>query len=87
MIKVFWNDLDFNFVDFRTQLFEMLSSQGVDVSTFTFDFGSFADAIADSVICDRIVIPPCKVAGVNKDTLEIAVTSDHPDDVGKCVWK
>lgn len=86
MLKVFWHDLDFNFVDFRTQLFEMLSTQGVDVSAFTFDFESFANAITDSVICDRIVIPPCKVAGVNHDTLEIAVTSDHPNDVGKCVW-
>ena len=45
----------------------MLSAQGVDVGTFTFDFEAFADAISDSVICDRIVIPPCKVAGVNPD--------------------
>lgn len=86
MLKVFWHDLDFNFVDFRTQLFEMLSAQGVDVSAFTFDFEPFANAITDSVICDRIVITPCRVAEVNKDTLEIAVTSDHPKDVGKCVW-
>ena len=86
MIKVFWNDMDFNFVDFSTQLFDILSARGIDVSTFTFDFKSFANAITDSVICDRIVIPPCKVAGVNQDTLEIALTSDHPDDVGKCVW-
>lgn len=89
MIKVFWHDLDFNFVDFRTQLFEMLSNSGaidVDADSFSFDFASFAKAISNSVIYDKIVIPPCRVADVNLDTFEIAVTSDHPDDCGKVVW-
>ena len=89
MIKVFWHDFDFCFQEFQDQLFGMLAENdniGLDLNKLRFDFQDFADGIIGCTVFDRHVIPPCRVAKVDTDTFQIAITSDHPKDVGKAVW-
>lgn len=89
MRKMFWHDLDFNFIDFEEETHEFLLKLGIADSNTEWkplDFEGFANNILGSTLYSKAFIPTLKIVGYNLATFEIAITSDNPDDEGMALW-